>query len=106
MDLTTEKCSSNAALLSETERHILLMQTSPWQYDARQKALHRHWTFAHFHDVMAFINAVAWIAHQADHHPDVTFSYNTCTISFQTHTVNDVSRNDFICAAKINALTL
>ena len=53
---------------------------------------------------MAFVNAVAWIAHREDHHPDVAFGYDRCTLRFATHAVGGLSLNDFICAAKVDAL--
>jgi 4a-hydroxytetrahydrobiopterin dehydratase len=53
---------------------------------------------------MAFVNAVAWIAHAEDHHPDLLVSYNRCTVRFNTHSVGGLSVNDFICAAKLDAL--
>ena len=55
---------------------------------------------------MAFVNAVAWIAHREDHHPDLLVSYNRCTVRFNTHSVGGLSINDFICAAKVDGLLL
>ena len=52
---------------------------------------------------MAFVNVVAQIAHQQDHHPDSLISYNQCKVTYSTHSVGGLSVNDFICAAKINA---
>ena len=53
---------------------------------------------------MAFINSLAWIAHQEDHHPDITFGYKKCRVEYSTHAVDGLTENDFICAAKIDAL--
>jgi len=53
---------------------------------------------------MAFVNAVAWIANQQDHHPDLTVGYGKAGVLFATHSVGGLSENDFICAAKVNAL--
>jgi 4a-hydroxytetrahydrobiopterin dehydratase len=53
---------------------------------------------------MAFLNAVAWIAHVEDHHPDFEAGYNYCRLEFSTHSVGGLSENDFICAARIDAL--
>ena len=55
---------------------------------------------------MAFVNAVAWVAHQQDHHPDLEVGYNRCKIVYTTHAVGGLSLNDFICAAHIDALSL
>jgi 4a-hydroxytetrahydrobiopterin dehydratase len=53
---------------------------------------------------MAFVNAVAWIAHREDHHPDLAVSYNRCRVEWSTHSVGGLSENDFICAAHIEAM--
>jgi 4a-hydroxytetrahydrobiopterin dehydratase len=53
---------------------------------------------------MAFVNAVAWVAHREDHHPDLEVSYKRCRVRYSTHAIGGLSENDFICAAKLNAL--
>ncbi len=67
-------------------------------------AIQKRYDFADYHRTMAFVNAVAWIAHTEDHHPDLLVSYNRCTVRFNTHSVGGISVNDFICAAKLDAL--
>jgi 4a-hydroxytetrahydrobiopterin dehydratase len=54
---------------------------------------------------MAFVNALAWVAHHEDHHPDIEVGYSTCRVRFTTHAIKGLSENDFICAAKINRLS-
>jgi len=61
-------------------------------------------SFANFHETMAFVNAVAWIAHREDHHPELQVGYKTCSVSYTTHSIGGLSDNDFICAFKIEAL--
>jgi 4a-hydroxytetrahydrobiopterin dehydratase len=67
-------------------------------------AIEKTFTFKDFHETMAFMNAVAWICHTEDHHPDASLGYNRCILRFNTHSVGGISINDFICAAKVNAL--
>lgn len=67
-------------------------------------AIERTFKFADYHETMAFVNAMAWIAHREDHHPDTAFGYNRCTLRFNTHDVNGISVSDFHCAAAVNAL--
>ena len=62
--------------------------------------------FRDFHRCMAFVNAVAWIAHVEDHHPDMEVGYGHGLIRFNTHDVGGLSENDFICAAKVEALNV
>ena len=70
----------------------------------RDGAIEKSWRFGNFHETMAFVNALAWIAHAEDHHPDLALGYNRCTVRFITHSVGGISINDFICAAKVDAL--
>jgi len=67
-------------------------------------ALEKSFRFPDFHETMAFVNAVAHIAHREDHHPLMTVTYAQCTLRFDTHSVGGLSVNDFICAAKVDAL--
>ena len=67
-------------------------------------AIQKRYDFPDYHRTMAFVNAVAWVAHAEDHHPDLLVGYNRCTVRFNTHSVGGISVNDFICAAKVDAL--
>ncbi len=67
-------------------------------------AIQKRYDFADYHRTMAFVNAVAFVAHVEDHHPDLQVSYNRCTVRYNTHSVNGISINDFICAARLDAL--
>lgn len=67
-------------------------------------AIQKRYAFPDFHRTMAFVNALAWVAHAEDHHPDLQLSYGHCTVRFNTHSVGGISINDFICAAKVDAL--
>jgi len=67
-------------------------------------AIQKRFDFTDYHHTMAFVNAVAWVAHSQDHHPDLAVSYNRCTVRFNTHSVGGISINDFICAARVDAL--
>lgn len=53
---------------------------------------------------MAFVNAIAWIAHREDHHPDLEVGYSKCRVRYSTHDVGGLSLNDFISAAKVDHL--
>lgn len=67
-------------------------------------AIQKRFEFADFHRTIGFVNALAWIANAEDHHPDLQVSYGHCTVRFNTHSVAGISINDFICAAKVDAL--
>jgi len=75
-----------------------------WKLDTAANAIERTFQFKDYYRTMAFVNALAFIAHNEDHHPDLAVGYNRCTVRFSTHSVKGLSENDFICAAKIDAL--
>lgn len=93
------------APLSANEIAAQLVLTPGWTQSSGPAAgIERSFSFADFHATMAFVNALAFIAHREDHHPDLQVSYNHCTVHYSTHSVGGLSINDFICAAHINAL--
>jgi 4a-hydroxytetrahydrobiopterin dehydratase len=102
--LATQHCKPleghSAMSAAEVERH--LGDAPGWSLVAG--AIEKTYHFDDYHRTMAFVNAVAWIAHCEDHHPDIAFSYNRATLRFNTHSVGGISINDFICAAKVEAL--
>lgn len=91
-------------LLGEDQLPGLLSQVSGWEHHPENQTISRSFKFENYYQTIAFVNAVAWIANGEDHHPDLEVSYNRCTVHFTTHAVNGLSLNDFISAAKINAL--
>ena len=109
LPLAQQRCEHRSGPpLSERGSQIMLSQVQDWAIDdaVTGGVLHRAFSFKHFHHTMAFVNAVAWIAHEQDHHPDMTVSYNRCTLRWSTHSVGGLSLNDFICAARVDALSL
>lgn len=103
MKLHEQQCRPlRGAPMAADEAEALRSQVPQWQLVGA--AIERRFEFDNFHQTMAFVNAVAWVAHQQDHHPDVQLSYGHCTVRFSTHSVGGLSINDFICAARIDAL--
>jgi 4a-hydroxytetrahydrobiopterin dehydratase len=60
--------------------------------------------FNNYYQTMAFVNALAWVSHREDHHPDLMVGYNKCRVEYSTHAIGGLSENDFICAAKADEL--
>ena len=75
-----------------------------WNHQSSPEEIQRSFKFKNYYQTIAFVNALAWIAHQEDHHPDLEVSYNRCVVHYSTHSIGGISENDFICAAKIDAL--
>jgi len=95
-------CEGGVPPLADAAAAELMKQLDGWTRQGN--ALVKTWHFKNYHQTMAFVNATAWISHREDHHPDLAVGYNRCTVSYTTHAVGGLSENDFICAAKIDAL--
>jgi 4a-hydroxytetrahydrobiopterin dehydratase len=85
---------------AEIQQHLAAAPGWALVDDAIEKA----YTFNDFHHTVGFVNALAFIANAENHHPDLAVSYGRCTVRFNTHSVGGISINDFICAAKVDAL--
>ncbi len=83
----------------------LLPEVAGWELSEDGHALGKTFKFDDYYRTMAFVNALAFMAHREDHHPDLGVHYNRCTVRYSTHDVGGLSENDFICAAKADALT-
>jgi len=88
----------------EEARGMMGQLHAEWELVEEGRALARVFRFPNFHETMAFVNAVAWIAHREDHHPDLEVHYGSCRVRWSTHAIGGLSENDFICAAKVDAL--
>ena len=99
-------CEGGIPALTPSYAQALLKQTPHWALNVDNTRITRQFDFKDFHQTMAFVNAVAWIAHREDHHPDLEVGYNRCVVHYSTHAVKGLTENDFICAAKINRLVL
>lgn len=106
-DLQTKRCvpcEGGVPPLKQEEIKELLPQIQHWEVNSDETMISRRFAFKNFYKTMAFVNAIAWIANQENHHPDMEVGYNYCLVKFTTHAVSGLSENDFICAAKVNAL--
>jgi 4a-hydroxytetrahydrobiopterin dehydratase len=91
-------------LLPAGEVERLLGLLPDWSLSADGRMIRREYRFRQYFETMAFVNAVAWIAHREDHHPDLEVGYARCLVGLSTHDVGGLSINDFIVAAKIEGL--
>jgi 4a-hydroxytetrahydrobiopterin dehydratase len=74
-------------------------------WEGNGEAIAKTFPFSRYESTLAFVNAVARIAQEQDHHPDIAFGYDRCSVAWSTHSVGGVTLNDLICAAKTEALT-
>lgn len=99
-----QACEKEGAPLSRGTLETLLKELPHWKLDPEGTAITRLLTFKNYYHTMAFVNALAYLSHCENHHPDLEVSYNKCLVRYTTHAVKGLSENDFICAAKVDAL--
>jgi 4a-hydroxytetrahydrobiopterin dehydratase len=96
-------CEGGVAPLTDAQVGPLLKGLEGWTREP-DGTIAKTYRFRNYHETMAFVNAAAWISHREDHHPDLVVGYNQCRAAYITHAINGLSENDFICAAKLDAL--
>lgn len=102
MALSDEHCVATPAKLDKIEAEMLASELNNWIIVDNK--LEKTFRFKNFHETMAFVNAVAWVAHSEDHHPDMDVTYSRCRLVWSTHSAGGITRNDIVCAAKVDRL--
>ena len=95
-------CEGGVAPLTPEQVRPMLKGLQGWALDG--SAIAKTYKFSNYYETMAFVNAAAWISHREDHHPDMVVKWGECRVSYVTHAIGGLSENDFICAAKLDAL--
>ncbi len=104
-DLTSKRCKpceGGMPPLTDAKADTLMQELDGWERSAN--LIHKTFKFKDYYQTIAFVNAIAWISHHEDHHPELTVGYNRCRVEYTTHAINGLSENDFICAAKVDLL--
>ena len=105
-ELLKKKCRHQDAGLSDEQIREHLSAVDGWVLQDGKVV--KTFEFKNYYRTLAFVNAIAYLIHAEDHHPELTVTYNRCVVKFDTHSVNGgrggISENDFICAAKIDAI--
>ena len=100
--LAALRCRAGAPRLTAAEIAADFAALPGWTCDGR--GIEKTFAFTDWRETIAFVNALAWIAQREGHHPDLAVGWGQCTVSYTTHAIGGLSENDFICAAKIDAL--
>jgi 4a-hydroxytetrahydrobiopterin dehydratase len=101
-NLAALDCKPGAPLLAPVELARHMKALSGWEH--ADKRLVKSFRFGNYYETMAFVNAIAYVAHRQDHHPDLSVHYNRVEVVYSTHDAGGVTLNDCICAAKVEAL--
>ena len=98
-------CNGEVPPMAKSEALEMLKELNEgWSVSDDGKMLSKDFKFKGFYKTMSFVNSVAWIANAQVHHPDLEVGYGHCLVNYTTHDIDGLSVNDFICAAKIDAL--
>ncbi len=105
MKLEEQRCTASlgATALTDTETDGLLVQVPGWSL--ADSAIRREFKLKDFRQAMDFVNKVAAVANEQDHHPDILISYNKVTLVLTTHKAKGLTLNDFILAARISLMS-
>lgn len=95
-------CEGGVPPLDDGKADELLAELDGWIRIGKEVS--KTYTFTNYYETMAFVNAAAYVSHQENHHPDMLVGYKTCAVTYTTHAIGGLSENDFICAAKLDAL--
>lgn len=93
-------CEEGSEPLTDRQANLLLGALDGWK--STGKEISKTFTFKNFYETMALVNAIAFMAHRENHHPDLEVGYNKCHVRYSSHEVGGLSENDFICAAKVD----
>ena len=93
-----------ATALSDADIQGNLDALNGWKRTGNE--IKKTFSFKNYYETMAFVNASAWVSHAEDHHPDMSVHYNKCVVAYSTHDAGGITLNDFICAAKLDALQI
>ena len=109
-ELAGEKCVAcrrDAPRVTEAEIAELKPQIPDWQLEERDgiPRLEREYRFQDFVEALAFTNRVGELAEEEGHHPAILTEWGKVTVAWWTHKIRGLHRNDFIMAAKTDALS-
>ncbi|WBU59779.1 4a-hydroxytetrahydrobiopterin dehydratase [Paracoccus albus] len=97
-------CTSSAKKLGPEEVQENLKQLDGWTLADDGGAISRRFGFKGFLKAVEMANLAAWLGNKQDHHPDISFGFGYCEVQFSTHDAGGLTKNDFICAARLDAL--
>ena len=99
---TCKPCEGGVPPLPQEEITRFLSELHGWEQVGQEIA--KTYAFRNYYETIAFVNAIAWMAHQENHHPDLEVGFKKCRVRYSTHAIGGLSENDFICAAKVEDL--
>ncbi|MCF3973787.1 4a-hydroxytetrahydrobiopterin dehydratase [Paracoccus salsus] len=103
-DKTCEPCQGNVAPYGPDETAAMMSRLEGWVLSEDGTTISRRFAFKGFLKAVEMANLAAWLGNKQGHHPDITFGWGYCEVKFTTHEAGGLTENDFICAARLDAL--
>lgn len=99
-----EPCKGGVAPIGQDELRDMMGQLDGWSLSRQDAVISRRFEFKGFAKAVEMANLAAWLGNKQGHHPDISFGWGYCEVSFTTHEAGGLTENDFICAARLDAL--
>ena len=101
-----EACTIDAPLVSDSEAKVLFLELDGWviESDSGINQLIKTYKFSNYAESLDFSNKVADLAESEDHHPKIVLEYGSVEVSWWSHKIKGLHKNDFICAAKTDLI--
>lgn len=97
-------CQGGVTAYTADEARAMTARLDGWTLSADAAAISRRFEFKGFAKAVEMANLAAWLGNKQGHHPDIGFGWGYCQVTFTTHEANGLTENDFICAARLDAL--
>ncbi|SNT68682.1 4a-hydroxytetrahydrobiopterin dehydratase [Paracoccus seriniphilus] len=99
-----EPCKGGIAPMTPEEIDLMMPRLQGWTLSDDKTSLRRRFAFKGFLKAVEMANLAAWLGNKQGHHPDIAFGWGYCEVTFTTHEAGGLTENDFICAARLDAL--
>ncbi|MEE2860577.1 MAG: 4a-hydroxytetrahydrobiopterin dehydratase [Paracoccus sp. (in: a-proteobacteria)] len=101
---TCEPCQGGTPAMDAATARQMMDQLTGWTLSDDGTAITRRFEFKGFAKAVEMANLAAWLGNKQGHHPDIAFGWGYCAVTFTTHEAGGLTRNDFVCAARLDAL--
>lgn len=103
-DKTCQPCQGGVAAYDAATAGAMMDQLTGWELSGDATTITRRFEFKGFAKAVEMANLAAWLGNKQGHHPDISFGWGYCQVTFTTHDAGGLTENDFICAARLDAL--
>ena len=107
-DLSKKKCQPCEGGLDpmtyDEAKHLLSKLSNGWILSQDGKKIYKDYKTKNYYEITSLINLVIWLSNKEDHHPEIILEWGKVTVSWWSHKIKGLHKNDFICASKTDNL--